>query len=98
MPETLSVTSTPDASGFVTFDSASMNFQIETADMAHIDVYQVTVTATIPIETAPGSGVYMSDSFAFSIYVRDACDTTTLSFDPAVSDMLAYVNQGAETQ
>ena len=59
------MTSTPDASGFVTFDSASMNFQIETADMAHINVYQVTVTATIPIETAPGSGVYMSDSFVF---------------------------------
>ena len=63
--ETLSVTSTPDASGFVTFDSASKNFQIQTTDMAHIGVYQVTVTATIPIETAPGSGVNMSDSFSF---------------------------------
>ena len=64
-PETLSITSIPDVSDFVSLDSASMNFQIQTTDMAHVDVYLVTVTATIPIETAPDSGIYISDSFNF---------------------------------
>ena len=56
----------------------------------------MTVTATIPIETSPG--VDMSEAFSFQITVVDSCETTTLNFDPAVANMLAYVNLGADTQ
>ena len=97
VPATVSMTSTPDASGFVTLDSTSMNFQIQTTDMTHIGSYQVTVTATIPFETSPGSGTLVNDTFDFNIRIEDACETTTLVFDPTVSDMLVYVGLAAET-
>ena len=56
------------------------------------------MTAEIPMETSPGSGVNISDNFTFQITVSDACPSTTLNFDPIVSDMIAYVNLGAQTQ
>ena len=37
-------------------------------------------------------------SQTFTIEIMDLCDTTTLSFDPSVADMLAYVNSPAATQ
>ena len=89
-------TSPAGASSFVTLDSANSNFQIQTSDLAHVGTYQVTVTATIPVETSPG--VNMSDSFSFQITVIHPCYTTTLSFNPTVLNMLAYVNMAAETQ
>ena len=52
------------------------------------------IAATIPLETSPG--VEVSDSFIFQITVLDSCDTTTLSFNPVVSNMLAYVNLAAD--
>ena len=94
----MSWTSLPDASSFVTLDSVSNNFQIQTANIALKGVYTVTVTATVPVETAPGSGVNISDTFSFTITVIDACETTTMSFNPIVTDMLAYVNLAADTQ
>ena len=92
----MTFTSTPDASAFVTHDSTAQNFLIQTANIAHIGVYQVTVTATIPVETSPG--VNMSEAFIFQITVIDSCDTTVLNFDPVVANMLAYVNMAADTQ
>ena len=67
------MTSSPDASGFVTLDSAAENFLIQTSDLADIGVYSVTVTATIPLETSPGSGVDMSATFIFEIHVSHTC-------------------------
>ena len=40
-----------------------------TTNLADVGIYQVTVTATIPEETSPGSGVNMSDTFIFQITV-----------------------------
>ena len=75
----------------------SQNVSIQTSNIAHAGVYLVTITATIPLETAPGSETYMSDTVSFSLTVIDACDSTELSFSPPVVDMLAYVGQGADT-
>ena len=73
------MTSSPDASGFVTLDSAAENFLIQTLDLADIGIYSVTVTATIPLETSPGSGVDMSDSFIFEIKVTYTCQTSAIT-------------------
>ena len=56
------------------------------------------MTAEIPLETSPGSGINISDNFTFQITVSDSCPTTTLNFDPVVTNMITYVNLGAETQ
>lgn len=39
----------------------------------------------------------MSTTFSFQVNVSDICPSTTLSFSPIVSNMVAYVNLGAET-
>ena len=74
------------------------NFDIQTTSPTDADTYAVTVTAEIPVETSPGSGVNISNSFTFQITVSDACPSSTLNFYPIVSDMFFYVNLGAETQ
>ena len=73
------MTSSPDASGFVSLDSATDNFLIQTSDLADIGVYSVTVTATIPLETSPGSGVDMSATFIFEINVTYPCQTSAIT-------------------
>ena len=54
--------------------------------------------ATSLVEAHPGLGFQSSDSFEFKVRVYDACDSTVLSFDPTVRNMLAYVYSEAVTQ
>ena len=91
----MTITSSPDASAFVTLTSNMRTFLIDTADKGYAGVYEVTVNATIPPESPPG--VNMSDGFTFLIEVLDPCETTNLNFDPPVTNMLAYVNLAADT-
>ena len=44
-----------------------------------------------------GSGP-LEREFDFFVTVVDPCETTTLSFDPAVADMVGYVNLGLVEQ
>ena len=60
--------------------------------MADLGTYTVYVTATIPQETSPGSGVSMSTTFSFTVEVIDPCESTTLTFSPVILDMVAYVD------
>lgn len=66
--------------------------------MADIGVYIITIMAEIPIQTVPGSGPNINDSFSFQVSVVDPCTTTSLSFDPVVANMEAFVNLGAQMQ
>ena len=60
--ETFTTTSTPDASSFVTLDSVTSNFAIQTSSTADVNIFSLTITATIPLETSTGSGINMSIS------------------------------------
>ena len=71
--------SSPYASGFVSLDSVAKNFSIQTSDLADVGVYSVTVTATIPLETSPGSGVDMSATFIFEINFTYPCQTSAIT-------------------
>lgn len=95
-PQIVTLVPSP-AISFVTYDSATQKFVVNTADALNVGSYTIQVTATVPQETSPGSGVNMSNQFDFIITVDDTnpCDTTSLSFNPAVADMLAYVNDAA---
>ena len=92
------MTSTPDASSFVSLDSVAQNFAIQTSSTADVNIFSLTITATIPLETSTGSGINMSVSSIILIQVNDPCDTTTLSFNPVILNMQAFVNLGPVTQ
>ena len=79
------MSSVPDAAGFLTLDSIAQNFQIHSSNLADAGFYTVTVTATI-------AEVPLTTSFSFQVTVLNPCDLTTLSFNPTVINMLAYVH------
>ena len=83
------MTSVPDASTFITLDNVASDFQIYTANVAHVGTYQVQVTATIAQETFPGSGVNMSSSFSFAVTVVDGCDGVTVA-TTSIEDQVRY--------
>ena len=81
------------ASSFTSFDTTTSKFSINTSASANIGLNTVTVTISMTQPTTT-----LTKTFSFDINVFDTCLSTVLSFSPAVSNMVAYVNQGAVTQ
>ena len=68
---------------------------LESTDPAEATASPLTITISANLDSYPDIPAVVQ---TFDIEILNRCDTTTLSFNPAVSDMLAYVFQAANTQ
>ena len=77
---------------FLTLSSDILTLQ--STDPAEATSSPITITISVKLDNYPDIPAAVQ---TFQIEIVDHCDTTTLSFDHAVTDMLAYVNLGADT-
>ena len=67
---------------------------LQSTDPAEATASPITITISAELDSYPSVSAAVQ---TFTIEILDHCDTTTLSFDSAVSDMFAYVEQAADT-
>ena len=89
---TRSYSISPTTHSFLTLSGDTLTLQSVDPAEATTSPITITISATLDSYTSIPAAVQ-----TFYIEIMDHCDTTTLSFDPALTDMLAYVNQGAVT-
>ena len=78
-----------DTSSFLTFNEADRDFTIyKDTRLPGDNVYIMRVTATL---TQTSLGVSLTDTMDFTVWLRDECSSTDLSFLTALQDMSAMV-------
>ena len=68
---------------------------LQSTDPAEATASPITITISAKLDSYPDVPAVVQ---TFDIEILDPCETATLSFDPAVTNMLAYVNEAADTQ
>ena len=75
---------------FITINGSS--FDINSSSTADVGKKTIIVTVTLTGQTGIGN------AFEFVVNMIDPCETTSLSFSPAVTDMESYVDQAPTIQ
>lgn len=74
---------------FITYDSFTKSFKIDSSLKSDVDLYAVTMTATIP-QLDPGTGSNFAQSETFYINVKSDCVRSEI-IDRSVRDMSAVI-------
>ena len=67
---------------------------LESTDRTEATASPITISISATLDDYPSISAV---SQLFQIEIIDHCDTTVLSFNPVVTDMLAYVKLGADS-
>ena len=85
-------TITPTTNSFL--DLSGKVLTLQSTDTSEATVSPITITISAVLDN------YVDRPAAtqtFTIEIIDRCDTTEIDFSPTVNDMVAYVDQGADT-
>ena len=86
-------TITPATYSFL--DLSGDTLTLQSTDTSETSATPITITISATLDNY---AAITAVSQTFTIQILDHCDATTLSFSPAVTSMLAYVNLNVDTQ
>lgn len=80
---------------FITYDSFTKSFIIDSSLKSDVGLYAITMTATIP-QLDPGTGSNFAQSETFYINVRSDCIRSEI-IDRSVKDMAAVIGSTVDS-